>query len=108
MNKIIQYAVDRDSGGVVSQVGSEYAWPILDYEAIGQGGDFTGPMQYNLEKIDRYRAGRVYLHFTKRVPTEVKNIHRAFWGMPAVKPIPNEAALLERYWKRHSKAVFGA
>lgn len=110
MPQTITYAVDRDSGEVVSHFGDAYAWPILDYEAIGKDGDYNAPFEYNLAKLDQRTVGRgaAYLYWTKRIPTEVKNLHRAFWGLPAVKPIANEEAVIERYWKRHARAVFGA
>ena len=108
--RIIRYAVDRDSGEVVSRVGREFAWPILDFEAIGKNGDFTAPFEYNLEKIDgpeaHYAARSLF--YTRHVPTVVKNLHRAFWGMAPVAEPPGEAESLERYWKRHERAVFGA
>lgn len=108
MNRIT-FAIDRASGEVVSHVGNEYAWPILDYEAIGQDGDYTAPLEYKLKRIDQFGAimGAESLYWTKRIPTEIKNLHRAYWGMPAVKPIPNEDAQLEKYWERHSGQVFG-
>lgn len=89
--RIIMYARHKD-GYWVSRVDSEFAWPILDYEAIGKGdpetglrpGNFRGPMKYNLERlstmqvvIEEYRL----LTFTKKVSIEVKNFHRKFWGM---------------------------
>lgn len=103
----IRYAIDLDTGLVVSQLGNEYAWPIMDYEGIGKDGDYTGPIEYNLEKLSQHETWNQALYPTKRIPTDVKNVHRAFWGLPPVKPIANETLVLERYWKRHGKRVFG-
>lgn len=80
----ITYAVDPD-GVVISRVGREVAWPVLDFEAIGKDGDFSGPLTYNLVKMDFYEAMRhgVYrtLRWTKKIPMPLKNRHRVFWGM---------------------------
>lgn len=88
--KIITYGVEHDTGLVYSRVGSECAGPVLDFEAIGQGGDgyepgdFRGPTRYTLEKMPVYEVYR-YCRWTKKIPVEIKNIHREFWGF---KPLP--------------------
>lgn len=43
MNRIIQYGIEHETGLVVSRVGSEAAVPVLDFAAIGQGGDDFAP-----------------------------------------------------------------
>lgn len=96
MNRIITYAVDEESGVVVSRVESELAWPVLDFAAIGQGGDgfepgdFRGPIRYQLERIGVYSVGSAwqYLRWTKKIPVELKNRHRAFWGFKPLKATP--------------------
>lgn len=82
-NRTIRYAVDLD-GIVISRVGSEIAHPVLDYEAIGQNGDFQGPMNYYLERMNvlsihpsTWRTWK----WTKKIPQRLKNKHRKFWGM---------------------------
>ena len=80
MNTIIQYAIHRDDGVVISRVGSELAWPVLDYAAIGQGGDgfekgnFTGPIRYDLEKLPVLQVGVDWkrLRWTKKIPVAIK------------------------------------
>lgn len=92
-NRIILYAVDRTNGQVISRVGGEVAWPVLDFDSIGQGGDgfekgdYNGPMNYNLEKISVYAVRREWqnLRWTKKIPVEIKNQHRKFWGMKLLK-----------------------
>ena len=89
----ITFAIHTD-GFVVSRVNSELAWPILDYAAIGQGGDgfkkgdFNGPIKYNLEKISVFSGSDEWsqLRWTKKIPIEIKNIHRKFWGMKELGP----------------------
>lgn len=88
MRRII-YAIDEDTGLVCSRVGSEIAYPILDYVKIGQDGDFSGPLNYYLEKFSVLELAETSayarLRWTRQLPIEVKNIHRAFWGMPLLK-----------------------
>lgn len=90
MNKTIQYGVERETGPVYSRVGSEAAGPVLDFEAIGMGGDgyapgdFRGPVRYSLEKMP-LREVYPYCRWTRKVPVAVKNLHREFWGFPRLK-----------------------
>lgn len=85
--RIITFAYHKDDGLVVSRVGSEIAVPVLEFEKIGQDGDFTGPMEYHLEKFPVHSiGGRDWPRYkwTKKIPLELKNRHRAFWGFPAL------------------------
>jgi hypothetical protein len=91
MSKIIQYAIHKDDGLVISRVGNEVAWPVLEYEKIGAGGDFTQPLTYTLEKFPvlTIRGGDWQrLRWTKKIPRDIKNLHRAFWGLPALEGPP--------------------
>lgn len=84
----LQYAIHREDGSIISRRGDELAWPILDYEAIGQDGNYNAPLKYDLNKIGVHTVGgREWnlLVFTKFVPVEFKNKHREFWGL---KPLP--------------------
>lgn len=80
--KNITYAINRD-GLVYSRVGSEVAVPVLDYEAIGRGGDFTSPLKCALQKFPVFDLVHEWdeLEWTKKLPAWLKNKHRAFWGM---------------------------
>ena len=88
MPRTIKYAVDED-GTVYSRVDREVAVPVLDFAAIGQGGDgfakgdFNGPTRSNLEKFALEALYGVYssLRWTRKIPVGLKNRHRAFWGM---------------------------
>ena len=86
----ITYAIHEISGYVVSRIGSEVAWPILDFDAIGRGGkgfaagNFNGPIIYKLDKFLVFGIGRVdwnALHWTKKISKKEKNKHRKFWGL---------------------------
>lgn len=103
-NKTIRYAIDSDSGLVVSEnmETGEMAIPVLDFAGIGQGGngfakgDFHGPMNYELQKIgdrERHSLNWRSLYFTKKIPLSAKNLHRKFWGMKPItrKPTASEA-----------------
>jgi len=84
--RTIQYAIDMETGLVVSRVGSEFAWPILDYGDMRPENDYT--MNCHLEKITISRiAGRYWLglKWTKKIPKAIKNTHRKFWGFPLLK-----------------------
>ena len=82
MNRIITYAVSKDDGLVISRVGSEVAVPVLQYEKIGEGGDFTKPLEYELEKFPVLSLASEWplYKWTKKIPVELKNKHREFWG----------------------------
>lgn len=84
--KIIQYAIHEGDGSIWSRVGSYVAFPVLQYDRIGNGGDFTAPLEYEIEK-ERLPLGEEYrmLRWTRKVPVAAKNAHRAFWGMKPLK-----------------------
>jgi hypothetical protein len=88
MRKTITYAIDEVTGDVYSRVGSEVAVPVLDYATFGLNGDFSGPFSRYLEKMSVFAlAGEQWsrLKWTRKVPAEIKNVHREFWGMDPLK-----------------------
>lgn len=88
MNRIITYAYHKDDGLVISRVGNEIAHPVLEYEKIGQNGDFRGPIEYKLEKMPvTVLGGSVWDQYvwTKKIPMWLKNRHRRFWGFKPLK-----------------------
>jgi len=108
VNRVISYGIEPD-GTVISRVDEEIAFPVLDFEGIGKGGDgfppgdFRGPVRYNLEKSPVYpyfREGDVTYpevswtrgfgntHGVPPIPLEIRNAHRAFWGF---KPLKEQA-----------------
>lgn len=84
-NRIITYAVNQEDGLVVSRVGGEIAWPILQWDEMKPENNFQ--TSYALERIPVLSVGSEYraLKWTKKIPLELKNRHRAFWGMKAVQ-----------------------
>lgn len=84
--KTIQYAIDTQTGLVVSRVDSELAWPVLDYKNMTPANDYQ--MNYKLEKMSiLVAAGHVWntLKWTRKIPIILKNKHRTFWGMKPLK-----------------------
>jgi hypothetical protein len=90
MNRTIRYAIHKDDGMVISQVGHEFAVPVLQWTAFGNDGDFTGPLPYTLEATSRLSLRREWplLKWTKKIPVDLKNKHRAFWGFKPLKENP--------------------
>ena len=84
--KTIQYAIDTETGLVVSRVGSEVAWPILDYENALPENDYG--MDYHLMRFPILTLSGHYwsiLKWTKKIPKIIKNTHREFWGFAKLK-----------------------
>lgn len=86
--KTITYAVDLDTGQVWSRLEGDLAVgdqkiavPILEYDKIGEGGDFTRPFIYYLERMDTTALIHARLRWTRKVPLEIRNQHRQFWGL---------------------------
>ena len=97
-NFLVLYAVHQESGVVSSRLKQEIALPVLEFEQIGMGGletstgityalhDFRGPTNHHLEKFSVHDIHDwKQLKWTKKIPLELKNLHRAFWGLPPVK-----------------------
>lgn len=85
--KNITYAVHRGTGLIYSRVGSEIAFPVLDYAQVGANGDYIAPFDFHLEKCPVFHlAGHEWraLRWTKIQSKQAKNHHRAFWGLPAL------------------------
>jgi len=79
----IMYGIDRD-GVVYSRVGSEMAFPVLDF--LGMRPENGYRMVYNLEKdsIFSVMCSGVVITWTRKIGKEIKNIHRAFWGFKKI------------------------
>jgi len=72
-------------GHVISRVGSEVAWPILDYENMKPENNFEP--RYFLEKIPVLQVARELgrCKGTRKICREIKNYHREFWGFKPLK-----------------------
>lgn len=83
--RTIQYGIDTETGLIWSRVGSEVAIPILNYDGMRAENNYC--MSYFLEKMSVLQALPTinYIKWTRKISTEIKNIHRAFWGMKLLK-----------------------
>ena len=84
--KTIQYGIDTETGLIWSRVDNKVAIPILNYDGMRAENNYC--MSYFLEKMDVLQAIPTisYIKWTRKIPTEIKNIHRVFWGFPLLKP----------------------
>jgi len=86
-NQTIQYFIDPDTGYMGSRVGDQMAFEVIEFEKIGQDGDFSKPLTTYLEKFPvsscYHNFGR--LIWTRKLPLAARNYHREFWGMKPVK-----------------------
>lgn len=86
--RTITYAKDLGTGYVCSRVGDEMCIPIIDFSDMGPEDNFA--IKSHLERIPFLDVVlHVNLLHTRKIPREIKNEHRAFWGMrllPAVLP----------------------
>lgn len=105
--KTIQFLADVSSGDFYSEYGydREIAIPMMDYEAIGKNGNFQAPITYTLEKVDRNCIQWKYIHNTKKVPVEIKNLHRKFWGMKEL-PVPTIPQTIEELLKQRKLSFY--
>lgn len=87
MDRTIQYAIDTSTGLVVSRVGSELAWPVLDYEGMKPENNFA--TSYDLERVSIFSVASYwpYLFWTRKVSVPIKNAHRKFWGMKSLAEV---------------------
>lgn len=78
----IRYCINRDDGMVYSLVGKEIAVAVLQWDKIGENGNFTKPLEYELEKMPALSLADIWprLRWTKKIPQPIKDRHREFWG----------------------------
>lgn len=91
--KTITYGIDLDTGLVFSRLEGDptvgdmkIAVPVLQYERIGENGDFTKPLEYRLERMSTTALIHARLRWTRKIPLDAKNLHREFWGLQPLKP----------------------
>jgi len=83
--KNISYAIDKNTGAVISRIGDKVAVPVLQYDKMCPENNFQ--TEYKLEKMDVLSFACVWdlLKWTKKIPIRIKNQHRKFWGMKILK-----------------------
>ena len=91
--KYLTFMIEKATGFVYSVMcasgySHEFACPVMDFEGIGKDGDYTKPIKYDLQKFPLNESGirwwQDFIH-TKKIPIDLKNKHRIFWGMKPVK-----------------------
>ena len=77
--------IDTREGHVFSRMGSEVAIPVLDFEGMKPENSYE--MNYNLEKFPVFSVASDIINSirTRKIPIEIKNEHRKFWGMKPLK-----------------------
>ena len=83
----ITYMIEPDMGMVYSRVGSEVAIPVLDFAWMTSENGYE--TNYPLEKFNVLSVAHDLQHVkhTRKIPVEIKNEHRKFWGMKPLKYI---------------------
>ena len=85
MSQTIQYAVDIETGMVISRIGSEIAIPVLQFDKMLPENNFQ--TIYELEKMDVSAISHCWFQYkwTRKIPMKLKNRHRIFWGLNLLK-----------------------
>ena len=85
MMKTIQYGINENTGHVCSRLGSEVAIPVLEYDKMSPENNFE--TVYQLEKFDIITLASQWncIHWTRKLPVELKNTHRSFWGFKPLR-----------------------
>jgi hypothetical protein len=79
--KGITYAIDLETGLVWSRFNhGQLAIPVLDF--AGMKPENNWEMNFDLQKFNSTSMIGANLKWTKKIPIEIKNLHRQFWGMP--------------------------
>jgi hypothetical protein len=66
-------------------VGSEVAIPVLDYDAMVPENNFQTSYYLEKDSVHNVLPYSRDLVWTKKIPLEIKNLHREFWGMKPLK-----------------------
>lgn len=95
--KTIQYAIDLETGMVISRVDSEIAVPVLQYDKMTPQNNFK--TEYALEKMNVFSLAHSwdYYKWTRYIPLPIKNAHRAFWGFQTLNRQPDRRELTAQY-----------
>jgi hypothetical protein len=85
--RIITYAIYSVTGLVISRVGDEVYHPVLNYTRMEPGSSFQ--VSYHYERIPVFDLVPSWEHYTwtKKIPIDIKNFHRKFWGF---KPLESK------------------
>jgi len=94
----VEYAIDTETELVISRVNSEVAIPILGYNDMKPENNYQG--KYHLEKMNVINLSHTWDNYkwTRKIPFDIKNQHRKFWGMKPLTRKPNDHELTA-LWK---------
>ena len=83
--RIITYALDSETGMVISRVGSEIYHPVLDFEGMTPENNFHMGYSYMKIPVSHIASCWYYYTWTRKIPTQIKNFHHKFWGFKLLK-----------------------
>lgn len=82
--KRVYYGIDMGTGYVFSRFQGQLAIPIIDFDGMKPENNFQ--IKTNLEKFPSQQAlMHMQYVFTRKIPVEIKNTHRVFWGLKPLK-----------------------
>lgn len=82
--RTITYAIDTETKLTVSRVGTELAYFVLDYDNMLPENNFSA--RYHLDKMDVFHWHNwSVLKWTRKIPKDIKNLHRKYWGFSKLK-----------------------
>ena len=84
-NRTIQYAINLESGLVISRVDDKIYHPVLDF--AGMTPENSWEMNYFHEEMSIFTISGCweYYKWTRKIPKEIKNFHRKYWGFKPLK-----------------------
>jgi len=83
--RTIQYAIELDTGLIISKVRDQLLIPVLDFENMKPENNFQ--TNYDLQVFPLNTLVGIWhcYKWTKKIPKEIKNLHRIAWGMKPLK-----------------------
>jgi hypothetical protein len=77
----IRYGIDRETGLVWSRMGSQVALPVLQYDQMVPDDNFKTKYELKFDVIQLVGSAYNAVKWTRKIPSQIKNRHREFWGM---------------------------
>lgn len=83
--KTIQYAIETNTGMVVSRVEDKIYHPVLDFDGMKPENNWE--IKYYFEEMPVTVLFGVYHYYkwTRKIPNKIKNFHRKHWGFKLLK-----------------------
>jgi len=82
--KRVYYGIDLETGYVFSRCQGQLAIHVINFEGMTPENNFQ--IKTYLEKFPN-QSPLLYMRyvFTRKIPVEIKNEHRLFWGLKPLK-----------------------